>query len=61
MKFSLFRKKDQLDSLIIFEVIDSEKYSYLNAKEQLFQNNLRECAHSLVPNTLQVCLEQLLF
>ena len=53
-------KEDQLDSLIISQVIDSEKYSYLNAKKQLFQNNLLEWAHSFVPNTAQVCMAVLL-
>ena len=36
MKFCLFKKKDNFHSLNISEVIDSEKCSYLNAKNELF-------------------------
>ena len=32
------QKKDQLDSLNISEVIESEKYVYLNDRKLLFQN-----------------------
>ena len=53
-KFSLFRKKDHLHSLIIFKVIGSKKYSYFNLKKQLFQNNLPVWAHSRVPNIAQI-------
>ena len=39
-KLVYLEKNDQLDSLNISEVIDSEKSFYLNAKKQLFQKNL---------------------
>ena len=39
-KLVCLEKNDQLDSLNISEVIDSEKSSYLNAKKQLFQKIL---------------------
>ena len=58
--FVYLQKKHQLDSLNISEVIDSEKYSYWNAKKQLFQNNLWESAHSRIPNTTQICIAALL-
>ena len=57
--FLYFEKKTWLHSLIISEVTDCEKYSYLNAKRQLFQNNLRETAHSQVPNTAQISMAAL--
>ena len=60
MKFCVLGKKGQLDSLNIFEVSHAEKYSYLNAKKQLFQKNLREWAESRVPNTAQICMPELL-
>ena len=61
MIFSLFgKKKDWLDSLNISEVLDSEKFSYLNVKKQLLHNNLREWAHSRVPNTAQIYMAALL-
>ena len=34
--FVSLQKKEQPDSLNISEVIDSEKYSYWNAKKQVF-------------------------
>ena len=49
--FAYLEKKDQLHILNISEVIDSKKRSYLNAKKQLFQNNLQQWTHSRVPNT----------
>ena len=58
MKLCLFRKKDQLHSLIIFEVIRSEKYSYFNLQKQLFQNNLQEWVHSQVPNTAKAAWQE---
>ena len=58
--FLFLEEKDQLHSLNISEVIDCEKYSYLNVKRQLFQNNLRETAHSQVPNTAQISMAALL-
>ena len=55
-KFVYLGKKDQLDSLNISDVFDAKKYSSLNVKKQLFQNNLQEWAHSRVPNTAQISL-----
>ena len=56
----LEKKKDWLDSLNISEVLDSEKFSYLNVKKQLLHNNLRQWAHSRVPNTAQIYMAALL-
>ena len=58
--FLFLEEKDQLHSLNIYEVINSEKYSYLNAKKQLFQNKLPERAHSRFPDTAQICMAALL-
>ena len=60
MKVCVFRKKRQVDSLNISEVFDADKYTYLNAKKQLFQNNLREWPHSQVPNLAKICMADLL-
>ena len=46
-----FQKKDQLYSLNISEVTDSEKFGYLNARKLLFQNTLRGSTCSRVLNT----------
>ena len=40
--FLYLEEKDHLHSLNIFKVLDSKKCSYLNAKTQLFDNNLPE-------------------
>ena len=40
--FAYFQEKDQLHSLNILEVIDSERCGYLNARKLLFQNTVRE-------------------
>ena len=60
MKFSLFRKKHQFHRLNISEVIHSKKFSYFNAKKQLFQNTFREWTWTRVPNTAQILLAALL-
>ena len=40
--------------------MDTEKRSYLNAKKQLFQNNIQQWAHSRVQNTAQIGMGALL-
>ena len=55
-KFVYLGKKDQLDSLNISDVFDAKKYSSLNVKKQIFQNNLQDWAHSRIPNTAQISL-----
>ena len=52
--FVYFEKKNQLQSLNIFGVLHSEKFSSLNVKKQLLQNKLRAWAHSRFPNTAQI-------
>ena len=49
--FVHFERKDQLYNLNISEIIDCEKYGYLNARKLLFQNTLRESTCSRVLNT----------
>ena len=58
--FLCLEKKDQLDSLNISEVIDSEKCYYSSPKKQLFQNTLREWTCSWVPDTAQISMAALL-
>ena len=58
--FVYFKEEDQLHSLNISEVIDSDKCSYLNAKKQLFQNTLLEWTCSRVPNPAQILMAALL-
>ena len=53
-KFFHLEKNYRLHSINISEVLHSEKYSYLNAKKQLFQNTLQEWTCSRVPNTAQM-------
>ena len=53
-------KKDQLYSLNIFEVIDSENYGYLNAGKLVLQNILRESSCSRVLNTAETAMAALL-
>ena len=59
-KLVCLEKNDQLDSLNISEVIDSEKSSYLNAKKQLFQKILYDWPCWRVPNTVQIYMAVLL-
>ena len=54
------QKKDQLYSLNIFQVIDSENYGYWNARKLVFQNTLRESTGSQVLNTAETTMEALL-
>ena len=55
-----FEKKDQLYSLNISELTDSERGGYLNAPKLVFQNTLRESTCSRVLNTAHTNLEALL-
>ena len=55
-----FEKKDQLYSLNISVVSDSEKCGYLNAGKPLFQNTLRESSCLQVLNTAGMTMEALL-
>ena len=52
--FPHFWKKDQLHTLNTWEVIESKKCGYLNARILLFQNTLQESTCSRVPNTAEV-------
>ena len=52
-----FLKKGRPYNLNIFEVIDSEKCGYLNARKLLFQNTLRESTSSWVLNTAETTME----
>ena len=54
------QKKDQLDSLNISEVIESEKYVYLNDRKLLFQNTLQKSTCSRVLNTAATTMAALL-
>ena len=54
------RKKDQLYSLKIWQVTDSEKCGYLNARKLLFQNNLRESTCSRVLKNVDTTVAALL-
>ena len=54
--FPHFEKKRQLYSLNSWEVIDSEKCGYFNARKLLFQNTLWESKCWREPNTPQICL-----
>ena len=53
-------KKDQVDSLNISEVTDSEKFGYLNAGKVLFQNTLRGSTCSLVLKTADTTMVMVL-
>ena len=55
-----FQNKDQLYSLNISEVTDSEKYGCLNARKRLFQNTLRGSTCSRVLNTADTTMAALL-
>ena len=54
------QKRDQLYSLNISEVTDSEKYGYLNGPKLVFQNTLRESTCSRVLNTADTTTTALL-
>ena len=41
MKFRGFSKKDEYPSLIISEIIDTERRAYLNVWKVLLQNSIR--------------------
>ena len=58
--FMHVRKKDQLYSLNIWEVTDSEKCGYLNARKLLFQNKLRESTCSRVLKNVDITMAALL-
>ena len=53
-EFAHLEKKDQVDISNIWEVIDSEKCAYFNAKKLFFQNTSWELTCSRVPNTAQI-------
>ena len=55
-----FEKKDQLYRFNIWEVINSEKCGYLNARKLLFQNTLPESTCSRVLNTADFIMAALL-
>ena len=55
-----FENKDQLYSLNILEVSDSEKCGYMNARKPLFQNNIRESTCSRVLDTADTTMAALL-
>ena len=58
--FMHVQKKDQLDSLNISEVIESEKYVYLNDRKLLFQNTLQKSTCWQVLNTAATTVAALL-
>ena len=58
--FAHFEKKDQLHSLNIWEVIESEKCGYLNARTAPVLNTLPESTRSRVRNTAEICTVALL-
>ena len=55
-KVCAFGKKDELQTLKISEVIDSEKYGYLNAGKLFFSNTLGESKYSRVLNTAEMTM-----
>ena len=58
--FVYFEKKGQVYNLDISEVIDAEKYGYLNARKFLFKNTLRESRCSRVLNIGETTMGALL-
>ena len=58
-KFLHVKKKTQLYSLNISEVIDSEKCGYLNARKLLFSNILRESTSWRVLTTAKITMAAL--
>ena len=58
--FAHFQKNDQVHSLNIQDIIESEKYVDLNARKLLFQNTLPESMCARVTNNVQVCTPKLL-
>ena len=55
-----FEKKGQVYHSNISEVIDSEKYGYLNTRKLLFQNTLRESTCSRILNTADTSMGAIL-
>ena len=55
----IFKQKDQLYSLNISEVSDSEECGYLNARKLLFQNTLPESTCPRVLNSADTTMEAL--
>ena len=58
--FLILKKKDQLHSLNISEVIDLDKCGYFNARELAFSNTLPQETCSRVPNTARTSTTTLL-
>ena len=58
--FADFQKKGQVHSLIICEVIESQKCVDVNARKLLFNNTLPESMCSRVPDTVEICTVGLL-
>ena len=58
--FSHFQKKDQVHSLNILEIIESEKSVDFNARKLLFENTLPESTCSHVPSNAEICTAELL-
>ena len=58
--FLHFQKKDQVHSLNIWEVIESEKCGDFNAQKLLFKNTLLEPMSSGVPKTVEIGTVELL-
>ena len=54
-----FENKDQLHSLNISKVIESDKYGYLNARKLPFWNNFEESTCSRVTITAQITTAEL--
>ena len=58
--FAHLEKKDHLDRSNILEVIDYEKFAYLNTKRLFSQNTPMESTCSRVPNTAEMSTSSLL-
>ena len=58
--FSHFHKKDQVHSLNIWEIIESEKSVDFNAWKLLFEKTLPESTCSHVTNNVEICTAELL-
>ena len=56
-----FEKEDQLHSLNISEIIDSEKYRFLNVRKLPFQNTFGESTCSQVTMTPEISTGELSF
>ena len=59
-KILQFAKKDQLHTLNISVVIDSEKSGYMNARKLLFSNTLAESMSSRVLNNAEISMAPIL-